>query len=89
MRDGVANPVRRETQFMTTYLQQVRQQSRQEGEQGGVRKSETLVLLRLLRLKFGDVPDDARRRIEAADAETLLNWSERILTAERLDDIFR
>jgi len=82
-----------ETQVMTTYLQQVRQQSRQEGrqegEQGGVRKGETLVLLRLLRLKFGEIPAATRRRIETADADTLLTWSEHILTAERLDDIFR
>jgi predicted transposase YdaD len=93
MRDGVANLLRRETQVMTTYLQQVRQQSRQEGrqegEQGGVRKGEAIVLLRLLRLKFGEIPDATRRRIETADADTLLTWSEHVLTAERLDDIFR
>jgi hypothetical protein len=34
------------------------------------------------------VPEAARRRIEAADEETLLGWSERVLTATRLDDIF-
>ena len=46
------------------------------------------MLLRLLRLKFGEIPDDIRLRIETADADTLLTWSERILTAERIDDIF-
>jgi flagellar biosynthesis/type III secretory pathway protein FliH len=82
-----------ETQTMTTYLQRVRQEGRhegcQEGEQRGVQKGETRVLLRLLRLKFGEIPDDTRSRIEQADADTLLTWSERILNAERIDDIFR
>ncbi|TVP87440.1 MAG: transposase, partial [Thioalkalivibrio sp.] len=32
---------------------------------------------------------EVRERIEAADADTLLDWSTRILTAERVDDIFR
>ena len=45
------------------------------------------MLLRLLQLKFGAIPDEARRRIEQADADTLLVWSERILTADRLDDV--
>ena len=47
------------------------------------------MLLCLLRLKFGEIPDDIRLRIEAAEADTLLTWSERILTAERMEDIFR
>ena len=33
-------------------------------------------------------PDDHRHRIESADSERLLEWSDRILTAETLDDIF-
>jgi hypothetical protein len=42
-----------------------------------------------MRLKFGEIPDDVRRRIEQADTDTILTWTERILTAERIDDIFR
>ena len=70
-----------EAEAVSTYLQLARQQSRQEGE--------ALVLLRQMRLKFGEIPDDVRRRVEQADADTLLTWSERILTAERIEDIFR
>jgi hypothetical protein len=47
------------------------------------------VLLRLLRLKFGEIPDRIRERIEQADADTLLTWSERILTAARIEDVVR
>jgi hypothetical protein len=45
------------------------------------------MLLRLLERKFGEVPKAVQQRIEAADAETLLEWSERVLTAQRLDEI--
>ena len=70
-------------------MQQARQDGRQEGRQEGLQQGESLVLLRLLRLKFGEGPEEIRGRIETADADTLLTWSERILTAERMEDIFR
>ena len=41
-------------------------------------------------LVFGKGFSDAvRQRIETADAETLLAWSERILTAQCLDEVLR
>jgi hypothetical protein len=42
-----------------------------------------------MRLKFGEIPDTMRQRIEQADADTLLTWSERILTAEHIEDVVR
>lgn len=72
-----------EARTVSSYFQQARQQARQEGRQEG----EARVLLRLLRLKFGDMPDAIRQRIEQADADTLLLWSERILTAERIEEV--
>jgi predicted transposase YdaD len=78
---------------MSTFFQRVREESAREGElrgeQRGVQRGEVRVLLRLLRLKFGEIPEDVRRRLEQADADTLLTWSERILTAVRIEDIFR
>jgi hypothetical protein len=48
------------------------------------------MLMSLLRLRFGELPDAVRQPIESADADTLLHWSERVLTtrtlAEVLDD---
>ena len=70
---------------MSTFFQRVREESAREGEQRG----EVRVLLRQMRLKFGEIPEDVRRRVEQAEADTLLTWSERILTAERIEDIFR
>jgi len=55
--------------------------------QQGMQQGETLVLKRLLRLKFGTLPDAVQQRIEQASEQTLLEWSERVLTASRLDEV--
>ncbi len=46
------------------------------------------MLSRLLLLKFGELPAGVRERIARADAEHLLLWSERVLTANRLEQVF-
>jgi predicted transposase YdaD len=60
---------------------EIREEGRQEGE--------ARVLLRLLRLKFGSLDPEIEERVRSADADHLLGWSERILTAENLQDVFR
>lgn len=60
---------------------------REEGMQQGMQQGEALVLERQLRLKFGALPEAVQRRIEQASEPTLLEWSERVLTASRLDEI--
>jgi len=62
-------------------IQQGVQQGIQQGTRQGLRQGEALVLLRQITLKFGEPPEEVRARIEAADAETLLHWSERLLSA--------
>jgi hypothetical protein len=52
-----------------------------------VQKGEANVLLRQIERKFGPPNPSVRRRIEEADAETILEWSERILDAETLDAV--
>jgi flagellar biosynthesis/type III secretory pathway protein FliH len=68
-------------------LQQGIQQGMQQGLPKGMQQGEAHILLRLLHVKFGDVSEETRRRVEAADAETLLAWSERILTARSVDEV--
>jgi hypothetical protein len=46
------------------------------------------VLLRLLQRKFKFLPATYHKRIQQADAETLLNWAEHLLDAKTLDDVF-
>ena len=70
-------------------IQKGLEQGRQEGRQEGRKEGEAAILLRLIALRFGPPTEEVCARIEAADADTLLDWSARILTAERVDDIFR
>ncbi len=64
------------------------QRARDEGMEKGVRSGEAAVLERLMELKFRELSAEHRQRIEEADAETLLHWSERILNADTPDAVF-
>ena len=55
----------------------------------GMQQGEARVLIRQLQHKFGPLPEAVRQRIEAADADTLLEWSERLLMARSLDEVVR
>ncbi|MBP1151276.1 Rpn family recombination-promoting nuclease/putative transposase [Methylocaldum sp. RMAD-M] len=67
-------------QGMEKGLQQGRQEGRQEGE--------ATLLLRLLELRFGPLEETHRERLRHADADTLLQWGERVLTAQAIEDVF-
>jgi flagellar biosynthesis/type III secretory pathway protein FliH len=69
-------------------IQQGLQQGLQQGMQQGLRQGEAAVVLRLLECRFGPLDETVRQRIQAADAETLLLWGERVLTAQTLADVF-
>jgi len=58
-----------------------------KGEAKGRAKGKADVLLKLLGLRFGDVPETSRARIEAAKPEQLDVWIERVLTAETLEQV--
>ncbi len=70
-------------------IQKGMQEGEQKGKLEGIQLGEAKVLLRQIELKFGTVSEQDRQRIESADAETLLIWSERVLTAESLTEVFR
>jgi hypothetical protein len=70
------------------WTEQWKREGRAEGRAEGRTEGGATMLLRQLELKFGPLPTEFRARIEAADAERLLRWGERVLTAERLDDVF-
>lgn len=56
-----------------------------EGWKEGERAGEAAILLHQAERKFGPLSESTRARIAAADANTLLLWSERILTANGLE----
>ena len=60
----------------------------QEGRQEGRQEGEAVLFLRLVEKKFGVVSEDFRAKIESARSEQLLEWTDRILTARRLDQVF-
>jgi hypothetical protein len=68
-----------EAQAMSSFAERFLQKGMQQGE--------ARVLARQLQLKFGELPEEVRKRIEQADEQTLLAWSERVLTASRLDEV--
>jgi hypothetical protein len=53
-----------------------------------MRRGEVAMLIRLLEHKFGPLPEALRPRIEAADERSVLEWSERVLSAATLEDVF-
>ncbi len=60
----------------------------EEGLDKGRREGEAQVLIRQFERKFGPLSDELRRRIESADSEQRLNWTERILSSKRLVEAF-
>jgi flagellar biosynthesis/type III secretory pathway protein FliH len=78
-------------------LEKGREEGMEEGLEKGMEKGmekgrqagEALMVLRLLRLKFGPLAPEIEERVRSADQDLLLTWGERVLTAERLQDVFR
>jgi hypothetical protein len=70
-------------------LHQGMQQGLHQGMQQGMQQGEAAVLKRLLQRRFGEVPVIYVQKIDNAGAETLLDWSERILDAKTLEDVFK
>ena len=68
---------------METFIDKYIAQGKQLGEQRG----EAKILLRQIERKFGPPSETVRHRITAADSETLLEWSDRILDAQSLDEV--
>jgi Putative transposase, YhgA-like/Domain of unknown function (DUF4351) len=58
--------------------------------EGEIRQEEGVrLVLRQLHLKFGPLEPEIEERMRSADAERLLEWGERVLTAGSIEDVFR
>ena len=86
-RDRYERDYPQEAEIMTGFAERFIEQGRQEGRQEGRLEGQAMILLRRLQLKFGDVPEAVRRKIEHADPPTLLAWSERVLTAAGIEQV--
>jgi hypothetical protein len=65
-------------------IQQQVEESRQRLQRRGKRE----VLLKQLRIRFGELPEAAVARVEAAEPDELEVWVERVLTAKDLHEVF-
>lgn len=63
-----------------------RREGRLAGEREGRLEGQRSTLLKLLRLRFGELPEPIEARVRAADAGQIEGWTERVLTAPTLDD---
>jgi predicted transposase YdaD len=73
---------------MQTFIDRYLAEGEQRGRQQGVQQGEARLLIRQAKQKFGTVSQQDCRRITSADTDTLLRWSEKILDAKTLKEIF-
>ncbi|MGK3968481.1 DUF4351 domain-containing protein [Sorangium sp. So ce118] len=62
-------------------------EGRQAGEREGRLEGQRSTLLKLLQLRFGELPEPVVARVRAADAAQIEAWTERVLTSPTLDDV--
>ncbi|MBF0124743.1 MAG: DUF4351 domain-containing protein [Magnetococcales bacterium] len=66
--------------MMSQFAQENIYRGRQEGESS--------ILIRQLRRRFSDLPGWVKPKVLSADTDALEQWSDRILDAQSLQDIF-
>jgi len=77
-----------QSDFAREHFGKGRAEGRVEGRAEGRVEGKAAVLRRQLTLRFGPLPARLEQRLQAADADTLLHWAERILTAASPGDVF-
>jgi Domain of unknown function (DUF4351) len=60
----------------------------EKGLQQGLQQGEVIMLKRLLTRRFGPLPAWAEQRLEQASPQELEGWADRVLEAQRLEDVF-
>ena len=71
------------------WTQEWLEQGVQQGLQQGLQQGEAKVLLRQVERKFGPLAETQRQRILAASPDTLLEWAERLLSADRWEEVVK
>ena len=70
------------------YVSSIERIGFKKGKQHGMQQGESTMLVRLMERKFGQVNEEVKQKIEAADSDTLLEWGEKILNASTIEDVF-
>lgn len=74
--------------IMQSMADHLRAQGRQQGRQQGLQQGHQGLFLRLLRRKFPQVSPARLAQAEAADIATIDRWSDQLLTATTVDEVF-
>ena len=77
-----------QSDFARKYYGEGRQKGLEEGIEQGLLDGERRLLVRLLRQRFGVLPQTVLARLEAAMSSELDQWGDRIVTADTLADVF-
>lgn len=70
------------------WLQEGIHKGRERGLQEGLHKGHANVLLKLLQRRFSTVNPQVEARVRKADLDALERWTDRILFADSIDDVF-
>jgi hypothetical protein len=60
----------------------------EQGIQQGIQRGESTILRRQLARRFEELPGWAEQRLESAGRDELESWADRVLEAERIEDVF-
>lgn len=69
------------------WIEQGRAEGIEKGLAQGITTGQAGLLLRLLELRFGELPKALRERVRDASASELEAWAEAMLVAESLDEV--
>lgn len=75
-------------EIYVTTADMLRAEGKVEGRAEGKVEGRADTLAQLLTLKFGTLPDSARTKLRTASTQQLATWTERVLSATTLDEMF-
>ena len=75
-------------QFQSEFAKKYVKQGRDEGRDEGYVEGQRQLLRSLLEKRFGALPDEVARRVNAANVEQLNAWGENFVFAQTLDAVF-
>ena len=74
-------------ELIMTLAEKLRQEGREVGREEGRKEGQQKLLLKQLRLRFGELPRSVEDRIFQAHPRDLESMAERVLTASCLDEV--
>lgn len=84
----VANNLWEKSAMLSETFDEWEKELREEGWQKGRQEGVHELMMRLLKKRFGELPDPIQARLHHASLEQLEEWTERLLDAKTLDEVF-